>query len=453
MFEVDKKTLETWDKEFFWHPFTQMKVYREEENLIFERGEGVYLWDIYGRKYIDAISSLWCNVHGHNHPRLNNALVKQLCKVAHTTTLGSSNVPAILLAKRLVDITPEGLNKVFYSEDGAEAVEIAIKMAYHYWRNKGEKRNVFITLSEAYHGDTVGAVSVGGIELFHGTYKDLLFKTIKLPSPYLFCKENYGKLTPECASALLKRLEEILKERNDIVAVILEAGIQAAAGMLPFPKGFLKGVRELTKRYNVLMIVDEVATGFGRTGTMFYCEQEGVSPDFMCLGKGITGGYLPLAATLTTDEVFNAFLGEFGEAKHFYHGHTYTGNNLACAVALENIQIFEDEKTLEKLQPKIQLLTERLKEFWELKHVGDVRQLGFMAGIELVKDKERNEPFPYGERTGFKVAYKCREKGVFLRPLGDVMVLMMPLVIKEDEINYVIDTLKWAISELEKGVK
>ncbi len=453
MFEVDKETLEKWDKEYFWHPFTQMKVYREEENLIFERGEGVYLWDINGEKYIDAISSLWCNVHGHNHPRLNNALMKQLCKVAHTTTLGSSNVPAILLAKKLVDISPEGLNKVFYSEDGAEAVEIAIKMAYHYWRNKGEKRNVFITLSEAYHGDTVGAVSVGGIELFHGTYKDLLFKTIKLPSPYLFCKENYGGLTPECASELLKRLEEILKERDDIVAIILEAGIQAAAGMLPFPKGFLKGVRELTKKYNVLMIVDEVATGFGRTGTMFYSEQEGVSPDFMCLGKGITGGYLPLAATLTTDEVFNAFLGEFGEAKHFYHGHTYTGNNLACAVALENIQIFEDEKTLEKLQPKIELLTERLKEFWELKHVGDVRQLGFMAGIELVKDKEKNEPFPYGERTGFKVAYKCREKGVFLRPLGDVMVLMMPLVIKEEEINYVIDTLKWAISELEKEVR
>jgi len=452
MREVDIKTLEEWDKEYFWHPFTQMKVYREEENLIFERGEGVYLWDVKGRKYIDAISSLWCNVHGHNHPELNDALVKQLCKVAHTTTLGSSNVPAILLAKKLIEIAPEGLSKVFYSEDGAEAVEIALKMAYHYWRNKGEKRSVFVTLSEAYHGDTVGAVSVGGIELFHGTYKDLLFKTVKLPSPYLYCKEKFGGLTPECGASLLSMLEEILKERDDIVAVVLEAGIQAAAGMLPFPRGFLKGVRELTRKYDVLMIVDEVATGFGRTGTMFYCEQEGVSPDFMCLGKGITGGYLPLAATLTTEEVFNAFLGEFGEAKHFYHGHTYTGNNLACAVALKNIELFEKEKTLEKLQPKIELLRERLREFWELKHVGDVRQLGFMAGIELVKDKEKNEPFPYGERTGFKVAYKCRERGVFLRPLGDVMVLMMPLVIKEEEINYVIDVLKWAIGELEKEV-
>jgi len=235
---IDPELLEKWDKEYFWHPFTQMKVYREEENLIFERGEGVYLYDIKGRKFIDAISSLWCNVHGHNHPKLNQALIEQLKKVAHTTTLGSSNVPAILLAKRLVEISPKGLTKVFYSEDGAEAVEIAIKLAYQYWKNKGEKRKAFITFSEAYHGDTLGAVSLGGIDLFHGTYKDLLFETIKLPSPYLFCKEKYGRLCDECKEELLNMLEEILKNRDDIVAVSLEAGVQAAAGMLHFPKGF-----------------------------------------------------------------------------------------------------------------------------------------------------------------------------------------------------------------------
>ncbi len=437
-----------WDKEHFWHPFTQMKVYREEDNLIFERGEGVYLYDIHGNKYIDAVSSLWCNVHGHNHPKLNRAVEEQLKKVAHTTTLGSSNVPAILLAKKLTEIAPEGLTKVFYSEDGAEAVEIALKMAYHYWRNKGEDKRTFITLSEAYHGDTIGAVSVGGIDLFHGTYRDLLFETIRLPSPYLYCKQEHGGLSQTCLADLIIRLQELLRARRDVVAVVLESGIQAAAGMLPYPKGFMKEVRELTRRYEVLMIVDEVATGFGRTGSMFYCQQEGITPDFMCLGKGITGGYLPLAATLTTNRVFEAFLGEFGDAKHFYHGHTYTGNNLAAAVSLANLELFEEEKTLERLKPKIELLTRRLEEFWELKHVGDVRQLGFMAGIELVKDRESREPFPYGERTGFKVAHKCREKGVFLRPLGDVMVLMMPLVIREEEINYVIDTLKWAISEL-----
>lgn len=448
--EIRPELLEKWDKEHFWHPFTQMKVYREEENIIFERGEGVYLWDIYGKRYIDAISSLWCNVHGHNHPKLNNALMRQLCKVAHTTTLGSSNVPAILLAKRLSEIAPEGLTKVFYSEDGAEAVEIALKMAYHYWRNKGEERRVFITLSEAYHGDTIGAVSVGGIDLFHGTYRDLLFETIRLPSPYLYCKKEFGELSPTCMADLVMKLQELLRARRDVVAVVLESGIQAAAGMLPYPKGFMREVRELTKRNNVLLIVDEVATGFGRTGTMFYCQQEGITPDFMCLGKGITGGYLPLAATLTTDEVFEAFLGEFGEAKHFYHGHTYTGNNLACSVALANLDLFEEEKTLDRLKPKIELLTERLKEFWELEHVGDIRQLGFMAGIELVRDKERGEPFPYGERTGFKVARLCWERGVFLRPLGDVMVLMMPLVISEEDISYVLDVLKDSIRKVAK---
>ncbi len=447
--DIRPELLERWDKEHFWHPFTQMKVYREEDNLIFERGEGVYLWDIHGNRYIDAISSLWCNVHGHNHPKLNRALEEQLRKVAHTTTLGSSNVPAILLAKKLVDIAPEGLTKVFYSEDGAEAVEIAIKMAYHYWRNRGEERKVFVTLSEAYHGDTIGAVSVGGINLFHGTYRHLLFETVKLPSPYLYCKSRCKGDKHTCVNDLLSMLREILEKREDTVAVVLESGIQAAAGMLPYPKGFMNGVRDLTEEHNVLLIVDEVATGFGRTGTMFYCEQEGITPDFMCLGKGLTGGYLPLAATLTTDKVFEAFLGKFGEAKHFYHGHTYTGNNLACAVSLANLEIFEEERTLEKLKPKIELLTERLREFWELEHVGDVRQLGFMAGIELVKDKERGEPYPYGERTGFKVAYMCREKGVFLRPLGDVMVLMMPLVVQEEEINYVLDTLKWAIGRLD----
>jgi len=451
--KITPEILEKWDKEYFWHPFTQMKVYREEENLIFERGEGVYLYDIKGNKYIDAISSLWCNVHGHNHPRLNNALVKQLCKVAHTTTLGSSNVPAIILAKRLVDITPPCLTKVFYSEDGAEANEIALKMAYHYFYNKGDReRKYFITLSNAYHGDTIGAVSVGGIEIFHEAYKPLLFKTFKLPSPYLFCKEKYGELSEECKEELLKMLREILeKHHKEVIGITLESGIQAAAGMLPYPKGFMKGVERLAKEFGVLLIVDEVATGFGRTGTMFYIEQEEVCPDFMTLGKGITGGYLPLAATLTTDEIFEAFLGEFGEAKHFYHGHTYTGNNLACAVAIENLNIFKDEKTLTLLQPKIKHLTERLQEFWNLPWVYDVRQLGFMAGIEL--RKPNGEPFPYGDRIGFKVAYKARERGVFLRPLGDVMVLMMPLVIQIEEMNYVIDTLRWAVEETLKGIK
>ena len=452
----DKNLLEKWDKEYFWHPFTQMKVYREEENIIVERGEGNYIYDIYGKKYLDGVSSLWCNVHGHNHPKLNQAVIEQTQKIAHFTTLGASNVPAIKLAKKLVDITPEGLNKVFYSEDGAEAMEIAIKIAYHYWQNKGEKtKNKFVTLSEAYHGDTIGSVSVGGISIFHETYKPLLFDVYKVPSPYIEAVNRLGRekaLTEEATKLLIDEIEDFLfQHHQDLAGFVLEGGVQGAAGILPFPQNYLKEVRRLCDEFNILMIVDEVATGFGRSGAMFSCEKEGISPDIMALGKGITGGYLPLAATVVTDEIFNAFLGEFGEAKHFYHGHTYTGNPIACNVSLVNIQVFEEEKTLEKLQPKIKLLEKRLNEFWELKHVGDVRQFGFMAGIEIVKDKDKMEPFPYGERTGFKVANDMIKKGIWVRPLGDVMVIMPPLSITEDELNWFLDELKDSIKKLEDG--
>jgi adenosylmethionine-8-amino-7-oxononanoate aminotransferase len=451
----EKKLLEQWDKEYFWHPFTQMKVYREEENIIVERGEGNYVYDIYGKKYLDGVASLWCNVHGHNHPKLNQAIIEQTQKIAHFTTLGASNVPAIKFAKRLVDITPEGLNKVFYSEDGAEAMEIAVKIAFHYWHNKGEKtKNKFLTLSEAYHGDTIGSVSVGGISIFHETYKPFLFDVYKVPSPYLESVKRLGRekaLTEEATKMLIDEIEDFLFQHHQgLAGFVLEAGVQGAAGILPFPPNYLKEIRRLCDEFNILMIVDEVATGFGRSGAMFSCEKEGISPDIMALGKGITGGYLPLAATVVTDKIFNEFLGEFGEAKHFYHGHTYTGNPIACNVALANIEVFEEEKTLEKLQPKIKLLEKRLEEFWELKHVGDVRQFGFMAGIELVKDKEKMEPFPYGERIGFKVAQDMIKKGIWIRPLGDVMVVMHPLSITEDELNWFLDELKDSIKKLEK---
>ncbi len=451
---LNKKYLEEWDKEYFWHPFTQMKVYREEENIIVERGEGVYVYDIYGRKYLDGVASLWCNVHGHNHPKLNKAIEEQLQKIAHFTTLGASNVPAVVFAKNLVDITPPKLKKVFFSEDGAEAMEIAIKIAYHYWHNKGEKRKTkFVTLSEAYHGDTIGSVSVGGINIFHEKYKPLLFDVYKMPSPYLEAIKKVGReraLEYDTTRLLVDQVEDfIFKNHQEIAGFVLEAGVQGAAGILPFPKGYLKEIRRICDEYNIIMIVDEVATGFGRSGYMFACEKEGIEPDIMALGKGITGGYLPLAATLVTDDIFDAFLGEFGEAKHFYHGHTYTGNPLACSVAIANLEVFEEEQTLKKLQPKIKLLEKRLNEFWELNHVGDVRHYGFMAGIELVKDRYKNQPFPYGERTGFKVAKMMIDKGVWVRPLGDVMVVMPPLAITEDQLNYLLDVMFDSIKALE----
>ncbi|WP_456465013.1 adenosylmethionine--8-amino-7-oxononanoate transaminase, partial [Persephonella sp.] len=424
------------------------------ENIIVERGEGVYVYDIYGRKYLDGVASLWCNVHGHNHPKLNKALEEQIRRIAHFTTLGASNVPAVVFAKNLIDISPPKLKKVFFSEDGAEAMEIAIKIAYHYWHNKGEKRKTkFVTLSEAYHGDTIGSVSVGGINIFHEKYKPLLFDVYKMPSPYLEAVKEVGRekaLEYDTTKLLIDQVEDfIFKNHQEIAGFVLEAGVQGAAGILPFPKGYLKEIRRICDEYNILMIVDEVATGFGRSGYMFACEKEGIEPDIMALGKGITGGYLPLAATLATDDIFEAFLGEFGEAKHFYHGHTYTGNPLACSVAIANLEVFEEEQTLKKLQPKIKLLEDRLNEFWELKHVGDVRQYGFMAGIELVKDKHKNQPFPYGERTGFKVAKMMIEKGVWVRPLGDVMVVMPPLAITEDQLNYLLDVMFDSIKALE----
>lgn len=450
---MENNDLIKWDKEYFWHPFTQMKVYREEENVIVERGEGNYIYDIFGNKYLDGVGSLWCNVHGHNHPKLNKAICDQVSKISHFTTLGASNVPAIILAKKLVEITPKDLNKVFYSEDGSEAMEIAIKIAYHYWHNKGYKEKTkFITLSQAYHGDTIGSVSVGGINIFHEKYKPLLFDVYKLPSPYLKAVEIAGRekaLEYETTKKLIEEVEEFVFEHHQTIAgFVLEAGVQGAAGILPFPRGYLKEVERICREYNILMIVDEVATGFGRTGEMFACIKENVSPDIMALGKGITGGYLPLAATLTTDEIFEAFLGDFGEAKHFYHGHTYTGNPVACNVALANIDLFEEEKTLENVRKNIDILEKRLPEFLQLNHVIDVRNYGLMAGVELIKDKKTKQPYPYGERMGFKVAKAMLKRGIWVRPLGDVMVIMPPLSIKEDELNYFLDSLKASIIEV-----
>ncbi|GAB6071638.1 adenosylmethionine--8-amino-7-oxononanoate transaminase [Venenivibrio stagnispumantis] len=450
---IDKKLLEKWDKEYFWHPFTQMKVYAEEDNVIVERGEGNYIYDIYGNKYLDGVASLWCNVHGHNHPKLNKAIIDQLNKIAHFTTLGASNIPAILLAKKLVEITPSKLEKVFYSEDGSEAMEIAIKIAYHYWHNIGEKEKTkFVTLNEAYHGDTLGSVSVGGINIFHEKYKPLLFDVYKLPSPYLKAIQIAGRekaLEEETTKKLIEEVEEfIFQNHQRIAGFVVEGGVQGAAGILPFPKGYLKEIRRICTEYNILLIVDEVAVGFGRTGYMFASEKEGIEPDILALGKGITGGYLPLAATLTTKEIFDAFWGEFGEAKHFYHGHTYTGNPLACNVALANIELFDEEKRLKNVKERIKQLESRLPEFLQLKYVGDVRNYGLMAGVELVKDKKTKEPFPYGERTGFKVAKNMLKRGIWVRPLGDVMVIMPPLSITAEELDYFIDSLKDSINEI-----
>ncbi len=402
------------DREFVWHPFTQQQGWSEEEPLMIERGEGSYLFDTEGRRYLDGTAALWCNVHGHRHPTIDAAVREQLDRVAHTTMLGLSHPGATELAARLVEIAPEGLTRVFYSDSGSTAAEIALKIAFQYQQQRGGEhagRTKFVRLREAYHGDTIGSVSVGGIDLFHSTYRPLLFETHIVDAG-------------DAAA-----LERVLDEHGDEVAgVIVEPLVQGAAGILLQPEGYLCAARELCDRHGVLLICDEVATGFGRTGTMFACEQGGVAPDLMCLAKGITGGYLPLAATLASEEIYEGFLGAYEEFKTFFHGHTYTGNPLACAAALANLDVFEQERTLERLQPKIALLEELLAELAAMTEVAEVRQKGFMVGLDLGDHDD-------ALRMGHRVTIEARRRGAFIRPLGNTVVLMPPLTISEDELR------------------
>ncbi len=451
---MTKEELRQCDKEYLWHPFTQMKEYAKEDAVIIEEGEGVILRDIEGREYIDGVASLWTNVHGHRKKELDHALKAQIDKIAHSTLLGISNVPAIELAKKLVHITPPGLDKVFYSDSGATAVEIALKIAFQYQKQAREgdpRKERFISLKNAYHGDTIGAVSVGGIDIFHSIYRPLLFEAYSAEAPYCY-RCPFKKEYPSCSMECLSDLEEVMsRHSHEVTALIIEPLVQGAAGIIVQPPGYLKKVRELCTKYNILMIADEVAVGFGKTGKMFACNHEAISPDIMTLGKGITGGYMPLAATLTTGKIYEAFLGEYEEYKTFFHGHTYTGNPLACAVAIANLDVFEKEKVIEKLESKIEKLSELLKGFYELRHVGDVRQCGFIVGIELVMDRETKEPYPVAERTGYRVILEARRHGVIIRPLGDIIVLMPPLCISMDQLTRLCEVTYDSIKRVTEG--
>jgi len=410
------------DRAHLWHPFTQQQGWIEEEPLIVERAEGTDLIDVDGRRYIDGVSSLWCNVHGHGHPRIDAALRDQLGRVAHSTMLGLSHRPGIELAQRLVELAPPGLTRVFYSDSGSTATEIALKMAFQYWRQRGEERRTkFVTLRMAYHGDTIGSVSVGGIDLFHSIYRPLLFDTLRAE--------------PGDAVGMERILEE---HEGEVAAVIMEPLVQGAAGMLVHPEGYLRSVRALCDKHDVLLIADEVATGFGRTGRMFACEHEDVAPDLLCLAKGITGGYLPLAATLASERIYDGFLGRFEELRTFFHGHTYTGNPLACAAAIACLDVFEEERTLARLQPKIRLLGEMLAEVEAMTEVAEVRHRGLMCGIDL---GEHNPEL----RLGHRVTLEARRRGVIVRPLGDVVILMPPLSISKAELRRLVDVVAESI--------
>ena len=418
------------DRRFLWHPFTQQQGWDEEDAPIIERAERCELIDVQGRRYIDGVSSLWCNVHGHRHPAIDIAVRDQMDRVSHSTMLGLSHRPAIELARRLIEIAPPGLSRVFYSDSGSTAAEIALKMAFQYWQQQsGEdaRRTRFVSLREAYHGDTIGSVSVGGIDLFHGAYGPLLFEALHAE--------------PGDAADMERLLSE---HPGEVAAVIVEPLVQGAAGMLVHPEGYLRDVRSLCDRYGAFLICDEVATGFGRTGRMFACEHEGVSPDFMCVAKGITGGYLPLAATLTTERVYEGFLGRHEEFRTFFHGHTYTGNPLACAAAIATLRLFEQENTLELLQEQISLLAALLEPVAAMPGVAEVRRRGFMVGIEL-------EGFPVSARAGHEVTLAARRRGAIVRPLGDVVVLMPPLAITARELRKLVAIVADSIAEVVAG--
>ncbi|MFC0471535.1 adenosylmethionine--8-amino-7-oxononanoate transaminase [Halalkalibacter kiskunsagensis] len=431
-------------KKHLWLPFTQMKDY-DLDPLIIESGNGIKVKDINGKEYFDGFSSVWLNVHGHRKKELDQAIKDQLEKIAHSTLLGMTNVPATKLAEKLVEISPDNLTRVFFSDSGAEAMEIALKMAFQYWKNVGKsQKQKFVSMQDGYHGDTIGAVSVGAVELFHRVYGPLMFESFKAPIPYVYRSKSED--SKQCRDECLQKLEELLKvHHEEIAALTIESMVQGAAGMIVMPSGFLAGVRALCTKYDVLMIVDEVATGFGRTGKMFACEHENVQPDLMAAGKGITGGYLPIAVTFTTEQIYEAFYDDYEKLKTFFHGHSYTGNQLGCAVALENLRLFETDEIVQTVENKSEELKEILSDLHSLTHVGDIRQLGFMCGIELVQDKLTKTPFLFKKRIGYKVSLKMRELGMLTRPLGNVIVFMPPLVSTKDELETMVNIMKEAI--------
>jgi adenosylmethionine-8-amino-7-oxononanoate aminotransferase len=441
------------DRRLLWHPFTQTSEWLSYDPLVVERASGFWLFGTDGRRYLDGVSSLWCNVHGHGHPAIVAALHSQLDRLQHSTMLGLSHVPAIELAERLVAMTPLPLTRVFYSDSGSTSVEVALRMAFQYQRQSGHpERSRFVTLAEAYHGDTLGSVSLGFSEPFHRGYEALTFRVSKFEPPFL-CQPIDGRgacddvALEEAARESLARLEALLDaEGEHVAAVVLEPLVQGAAGIWPQPPSFLRSVRELCDRSGCLMVCDEVATGFGRTGTMFAVEQAGISPDILCLAKGITGGYLPLAATLATEKIYEAFSGRPSQYRALFHGHTYGGNPLACAAALASLDVFDDEQTLQRAAEGGRRLGQLLDEHVApLEHAGPPRRVGMMAAFDLWRDAEEGERFATDERRAHRAVLIARDDGVAIRPLGDTMVLMPTLSLPDDLLETLVVTTARAV--------
>lgn len=485
------------DHQYVWHPFTQMKDWLAREPIVITEGDGAVLRDVHGREYLDANSSIWTNLHGHKHPKINAAIRAQLEKISHSSALGFANEPASLLAEQLVsaanriddlrltidpplaqearqsEILNRKFQKVFFSDDGSTAMEVALKLCYEFERrvHKTEEPK-FLALEGAYHGDTVGAVSLGHIDLFHKAYSGLLFKSDKVMAPYCYrCPFNrarparadareYRKCNWECVGKVAEKFAERKQAGERYAGFVFEPLMQGAAGMIPQPTGWLSRVAEIARSYGTLLIADEVMTGFGRTGealgnpeqamlpTLFASHHENVQPDFLCVAKGLTGGYLPMAATVTTQEVFNTFLGEYQEFKTFFHGHSFTSNQLGASAALSSLEILH---TTESISARVTLentLREELKTLWELNAIGDIRQVGLVVGIELVKDWKTREPFPLSERAGIRVCEAMAKLGVLTRPIGSVIVLMPPYCTTQDQARKMVAALKESVAEV-----
>jgi adenosylmethionine-8-amino-7-oxononanoate aminotransferase len=460
----------TLDKKYVWHPFTQMRDWLKREPIVIASGHDAVLRDTRGREYLDANSSIWSNLHGHNHPKLNAAIGRQLKKIAHSSALGLANVPASLLAERLVKVAnpratrPPHLSKVFFSDDGSTAVEVALKLAYVHAQRAGRaKRPQFLSLNGAYHGDTVGAVGLGHIDLFHKTYSGLLFKSDRVMAPYCYrCPFNrakperadareYRKCNFECVGEVEKKFAARKRKQNPYAALVIEPLMQGAAGMIPQPPGWLKRVAKIARAHGTLLIADEVMTGFGRTGKLFACHDEGVQPDFMCLAKGMTGGYLPMAATLTTDMVFASFLGDYSEFKAFFHGHSYSGNQLGASAALASLDILQSATSIRARSALEKTLRQELAALWSLPNVGDIRQTGLMAGIELVRDWRTRKPFALGDQAGIRVCEAMARRGVLTRPIGNVIVLMPPYCTTRTQAVRMVRSLVDSIREIFPG--
>jgi len=447
------QALEDDDRRLLWKPFTQMRAYEQTTPLIVREALGMWLRDARGQAYLDGVSSLWVNLHGHQRPELDQAIIDQLGRVAHSTMLGPTNVPAIELARDLVAIAPSPrLQRVFYSDSGSTAVEIALKMAFQYWQQcgepGGEDRTLFVCLDDAYHGDTIGSVSVGGMALFHGIYRPLLFHTARAMSPYCY-RCPAGKERPHCGLACLESVERVFAENEGkVAALVIEPMTQGAAGMRIYPAEVLRGMADIARRHGALLIADEVATGFGRTGRMFACQHAAVEPDLLAVAKGLSGGYLPLAATLASEQIYEAFKGEHTDYKTFFHGHSYTGNPLACAAAIANLRLFREAGVLGWVEQKSGHFAQRLDTLRDLPHVGDVRYLGMMAGVELVAQREGKVPFDPALQAGNAVGLAARERGVLVRPLGDTVILMPPLNTSPEEMDLLCGVTYEAIAEV-----